>query len=105
MPASTSRLHKASRPPSGTVRPARGPSSQVQPPRRRRADPAAPTYIVAGAVVAILGMGFAVGLAISPGANERQLVLKLLPWLVAMGGIILSVVGFLRLGPSSPRAE
>lgn len=98
--SSTSRIRNQARPGSGTSRTARGPSSQVQVPKRRRADPAAPTYIIAGAVVAILGLGFAVGLAISPGAAERALALKILPWLVAVGGIALSVVGFMRLGPS-----
>jgi hypothetical protein len=77
-------------------------SSQTQVPKRRRADPSAPTYIVAGAVVAILGLGFAVGLAISPGAAERAVALKLLPWLVAVGGLSFSLVGFLRLGPARP---
>ncbi len=102
MPPSTSRQRKASRPPSTSTR---SPSVLTAPlPKRRRADPAAPTYIIAGAVVAILGLGFAVGLAISPGAGERHLVLKLLPWVVALGGIVLAVVGFIRLGPSSPRA-
>ena len=106
MSPSTSRLRTKSRPPSSsTTRSPRGLSSSVQVPKRRRADPAAPTYIVAGAVVAILGIGFAVGLAISPGAAERQVVLKLLPWLVAVGGIVLSVVGFMRLGPSTPRVN
>ena len=99
---STSRIRPQARPGSGTSRASRGVSSQVQAPRRRRADPAAPTYIVAGAVLAILGLGFAVGLAISPGASERALALKLLPWLVAFGGVVFSVVGFLRLGPSRP---
>lgn len=100
--STTSRIRNQARPGSGTSRAARGLSSQTQVPKRRRADPSAPTYIVAGAVVAVLGLGFAVGLAISPGAAERALVLKLLPWLVAVGGIAFSVVGFLRLGPSRP---
>jgi hypothetical protein len=98
----TSRIRNQARPGSGTSRTVRGLSSQTQIPKRRRADPAAPTYIVAGAVVAVLGLGFAVGLAISPGAAERALALKLLPWLVAVGGIAFSVVGFMRLGPSRP---
>lgn len=104
MSPSTSRLRQASRPASSTTRLQRGTSSSLLVAKRRRADPSAPTYIVAGAVVAILGIGFALGLAISPGAGERQLALKLLPWVVALGGIILSVVGFMRLGPSTPRA-
>lgn len=98
----TSRIRNQTRPGSGTSRTVRGMSSQTQVPKRRRADPAAPTYIVAGAVVAILGLGFAVGLAISPGASERALVLKILPWVVALGGIAFSLVGFMRLGPSRP---
>lgn len=98
--SSTSRIRNQARPGSGTSRSARGMSAQNQVPKRRRADPAAPTYIVAGAVVAILGLGFAVGLAISPGAAERALALKILPWVVAVGGIVLSLVGFMRLGPS-----
>lgn len=100
--SSTSRIRNQARPGSGTTRSARGLSSQTQTPKRRRADPAAPTYIVAGAVVAILGLGFAVGLAISPGAAERALALKILPWLVTVGGLSFSLVGFLRLGPSRP---
>lgn len=100
--SSTSRIRAQARPGSGTTRTARGMSSQVQAPKRRRADPAAPTYIVAGAVVAILGLGFAVGLAISPGASERALALKILPWIVAVGGIVFSCIGFIRLGPSRP---
>lgn len=100
--SSTSRTRKQARPGSGTSRSVRGASSQTQVPKRRRADPAAPTYIIAGAVVAILGLGFAVGLAISPGAAERALALKILPWLVAVGGIGLSIFGFMRLGPSRP---
>lgn len=100
--SSTSRIRKQARPGSGTSRTARSASSQTQVPKRRRADPAAPTYIIAGAIVAILGLGFAVGLAISPGAAERALALKILPWLVAVGGIGLSVFGFMRLGPSRP---
>ena len=100
--SSTSRIRNQARPGSGTTRTARGMSSQTQVPKRRRADPAAPTYIVAGAVVAILGLGFAVGLAISPGAAERALALKLLPWLVTVGGLSFSLVGFLRLGPARP---
>lgn len=96
---SSSVRHQA-RPASGTTRTARGPSSHSQVPKRRRADPAAPTYIVAGAVLAILGLGFAVGLAISPGAAERALALKILPWLVAVGGLGFSFFGFMRLGPS-----
>jgi hypothetical protein len=98
----TSRIRNQARPGSGTSRTPRGMSTQTPVPKRRRADPAAPTYIVAGAVVAILGLGFAVGLAISPGAGERALVLKLLPWVVAAGGVALSVLGFMRLGPSRP---
>lgn len=100
--STTSRIRNQARPGSGTSRSVRGMSSQSQVPKRRRADPAAPTYIVAGAVVAILGLGFAVGLAISPGAVERALALKILPWLVALGGIGLSIFGFMRLGPSRP---
>ena len=100
--SSTSRIRKQARPGSGTSRTVRSASSQIQVPKRRRADPSAPTYIIAGAVVAILGLGFAVGLAISPGAAERALALKILPWLVAVGGIGLSIFGFMRLGPSRP---
>jgi hypothetical protein len=101
--SSTSRIrNQAARPGSGTSRASRGMSGQTQVPKRRRADPSAPTYIVAGAVVAILGLGFAVGLAISPGAAERALALKILPWLVAVGGMGFSVFGFMRLGPSRP---
>lgn len=100
--STTSRIRNQARPGSGTSRTVRGMSSQTQVPKRRRADPAAPTYIVAGAVVAILGLGFAVGLAISPGAAERALALKILPWLVAVGGMGLSIFGFMRLGPSRP---
>jgi hypothetical protein len=98
--SSSSRNRSQARPGSGTSRTVRGMSSQTQVPKRRRADPSAPTYIVAGAVVAILGLGFAVGLAISPGAAERALALKILPWLVAVGGMGFSVFGFMRLGPS-----
>jgi hypothetical protein len=103
--SSSSRIRTQARPASGTSRTVRGRSSQTQlaqASKRRRADPAAPTYIIAGAVVAILGLGFAVGLAISPGAAERALALKILPWLVAVGGIGLSIFGFMRLGPSRP---
>jgi len=100
--SSTSRIRKQARPGSGTSRTARGMSSQTLVPKRRRADPAAPSYIIAGAVLAILGLGFAVGLAISPGAAERALILKLLPWLVAVGGLGFSILGFMRLGPSRP---
>jgi hypothetical protein len=77
-------------------------SSQTTVPKRRRADPVAPTYIVVGAVVAILGLGFAVGLAISPGAAERALALKILPWVVALAGVGMATFGFYRLGPTRP---
>lgn len=101
--ANTSRIrNQAARPGSGTSRTVRGMSSQTTVPKRRRADPAAPTYIVAGAVVAILGLGFAIGLAISPGAAERALALKILPWVVALGGVALATLGFFRLGPTRP---
>jgi hypothetical protein len=85
------------RPASGTVRRMSSQLTKAQAPKRRRADPSAPGYIVAGAVIAILGLGFAIGLAVSPGAAERALALKLLPWLVAAGGVGLSVFGFKRL--------
>ena len=97
---SPSHLRNQARPGSSTTRTPRGLSSQSQVPKRRRADPAAPTYIVAGAVLAILGLGFAVGLAISPGAAERALALKILPWLIAIGGMGFSLFGFMRLGPT-----
>lgn len=65
---------------------------------RKRTDANAASYIITGAVIALIGLGWAVGLAMtSVGATERPLVLKLLPWFIAVGGIALTVYGFLRL--------
>jgi hypothetical protein len=100
MSPSTSRRSKAVRPPSGVhTRPSSGLTPTA---RRKRADPAAPAYIVVGALVAIIGLGFAMGLALSTGAADRAMALKVLPWLVTAGGMILSIVGFMRLGNSGP---
>jgi hypothetical protein len=87
---------------SNRVKSQRVSSSSLKAVPKKRADPNAPTYIVLGAVVGIIGLALAVGLAMtSPGAEgERNVALKFLPWLVVVGGAALSVVGFMNLPKS-----
>jgi hypothetical protein len=89
-----------------TTRHRRSPSSSAVPRAgtgkhvRKRTDANAANHIITGAVVVLIGLGWAVGLAMtSTGAGDRPLALKLLPWAIAAGGIALTVYGFLRLPP------
>jgi hypothetical protein len=93
--------------PSGRIKSQRLSASNLKAVPKKRADPNAPTYIVVGAVVGLVGLALAVGLAMtSPGAEgERNIALKFLPWLVVVGGIGLSVVGFLNLPKASERVK
>jgi hypothetical protein len=105
----TTRTHRADRRPGtgSTARTTAGGSSSANRhsssalQRPERARPAATAnHIIGGAVIILLGLGWAVGLAMTPGAAERQLLLKLIPWLLVAGGLALTIYGFLRLGPS-----
>ncbi len=98
----TSRHRKAVQPASSTRTKAHRSSATLQAaPKRRRTDPNAPSYIVGGAVIALIGLGFAVGLAmtaVGPSAGERSLALLIAPWIVFAGGLGLTVFGFLHMG-------
>jgi hypothetical protein len=102
MSQTTSRYRKAAKPSSTTRTKAhRSSSSSLQAvPKRRRVDPNAPSYIVAGAVIMMVGLGLAVGLAMTASGPEvdRGLAVKIAPWIVVAGGIALSVFGFLHMG-------
>ena len=86
----------------------RGSSSGTQTvTKKRRYDPSAPNYIIAGAIILIVGLGFAVGLAMSGGGpdNERNIALLIAPWVVAVGGLALSIYGFMHMKPEGKKAS
>lgn len=59
--------------------------------------------VIAGAVIAIAGLAWALGLALTsggPGTGDRHLLLKLAPWFIILGGLALTVYGFMRLKPT-----
>jgi len=101
---STSRHRRAVQPASSIRTKAHRSSATLQAaPKRRRVDPNVPVYIVAGAVIALIGLGFAVGLAmtaVGPSVGERSLALLIAPWIVFAGGLGLTVFGFLHMGSS-----
>ncbi len=60
--------------------------------------------IIGGSVLVLLGLGWAVGLALTStaaGAAERALLLKVLPWLLVAAGVALSGYGFVRVSATS----
>ncbi len=70
----------------------------------RTAPAATVNHIIGGAVLVLLGLGWAVGLAMTsagPGAVDRQMLVKLVPWLLVMVGLGLTVYGFARFNTSS----
>ena len=51
----------------------------------------------------MVGLGWALGLALTaggPGTGDRHLLLKLAPWFVILGGLAMTVYGFVRLKPT-----
>jgi hypothetical protein len=73
--------------------------------RSGRVDPSTTiNLIIGGSVLVLLGLGWAVGLALTStaaGANERALLIKVLPWLLVAAGVALSGYGFVRVSASS----
>jgi hypothetical protein len=75
------------------------------PGRGGRVDPATTiNLIIGGSVLVLLGLGWAVGLALTAtaaGAAERALLVKVLPWLLVAVGVALSGYGFVRVSATS----
>jgi len=73
--------------------------------RSGRSDPSTTiNLIIGGSVLVLLGLGWAVGLALTAtaaGANERALLVKILPWLLVAAGVALSGYGFVRVSATS----
>jgi len=73
--------------------------------RSGRIDPSTTiNLIIGGSVLMLLGLGWAVGLALTStasGANERALLVKILPWLLVAAGVGLSGYGFVRVSAAS----
>jgi hypothetical protein len=73
--------------------------------RDGRSDPSTTiNLIIGGSVLVLLGLGWAVGLAMTAtaaGANERALLVKVLPWLLVAAGVALSGYGFVRVSATS----
>lgn len=105
----TTRRHRnttsrhAQRAASGTARPvAKGSSSTNQRAVRARSGDGA-NQVLGGALIAIAGLGWAVGLALSAGGASGQdwsVLAKLAPWIVVLGGFALTIYGIWKLKPS-----
>ncbi len=95
----TTRTHRATT--RGTRSSASTARHEAGPGRARRVDPATTiNLIIGGSVLVLLGLGWAVGLALTAtgaGANERALLIKVLPWLLVAVGVALSGYGLLRV--------
>lgn len=98
---STSR-HGQRLPSSATRQAVKGSSSANQRPARARSGDAA-NLVVGGAIIAMAGLAWALGLALTaggPGTADRPLFLKLAPWAIVLGGLALTVYGIWRLKPT-----
>lgn len=97
------RTHRASPRSSATVRAAGRGSSAIVPRAGGRAPARNTTnHIIGGSLLLLVGLGWAMGLALTPGGHDRQLLLSVLPWLLVVAGAALGIYGFSKVG-SSPR--
>lgn len=89
--------------PSGAARPAaKGSSSANQRPARARSGDGA-NQVLGGALIAIAGLGWAVGLALTAGGasgRDWSVLAKLAPWIVVLGGFALTIYGVWKLKPT-----
>lgn len=73
--------------------------------RSARVDPSTTiNLIIGGSILVLLGLGWAVGLALTAtaaGVSERALLVKVLPWLLVATGVALSGYGFMRVSAAS----